>query len=175
MYLAYLRQFSTDVGVLGCVVLLLGLATGALVGLVFRRLVEPMYWSTMCAAFAMVSVAAAPGLSTEFRLSWCMVGAASGGACAAPAGRHPVFRVAAGVLVAGLVMGLFVLLIRDRAADNLFDALTAPIIGGLIGVLITIVHGLELDRRLPRYLIATWLLCAVLVGNLLTMIWVYQR
>jgi hypothetical protein len=104
-----------------------------------------------------------------------MVGAASGAACAAPAGRRPMFRVATGAVVAGLVMGLAVLWIRDRAADNLFDMLTAPIIGGLIGVLISIIHGLEINRQLPRYLIATWLLCAVLVGNLLTMIWVYQN
>ena len=63
-------------------------------------------------------------------------------------------------------MGAYLWIVHGTVFANRFDAVCAPVVGVLIGVLIQILQVVEADRRLPRYTIATWLLCAVLVGNL---------
>jgi hypothetical protein len=77
-----------------------------------------------------------------------------------------------GGLAGGLVMGPYVLLAANAPREKAFDAACAPVIGALVGLLIAIVQFVEGDHRLPRYTLGTWLLCAVLVGNLLSLYWV---
>ncbi len=64
-----------------------------------------------------------------------------------------------------LAMGIYFCHLHGVTAENLFDVICAPLVGALIGVLIQILQWLEADRRLPRYTIASWLLCALMVGN----------
>jgi len=175
LYFAYLRRFPPAAGLLGCLAIGQGLLTGAIVGLVLRRFVDSLYWSTLCAAFALVSVAGEASFDIVFRLAWCTVGAFSGALCAAVGRQRVIARLTTGAVVGGLVMAGFLLFSLDTTRYGGFDAVCAPVIGALIGLLITIVQRLELESYLPRHTIATWLLCAVLAGNLLTFYLGYSR
>ena len=51
--------------------------------------------------------------------------------------------------------------------DYVFDLATAPMIGALVAVLVQLLLWLEGQSSTPRYVTASWLLLAVIVGNLL--------
>ena len=72
-----------------------------------------------------------------------------------------------GCLVAGATMLVFSTTLTAGTAEILFDLACAPVIGALVGLLIEIILWLERNRYAQRYITASWLLCAVIIGNLL--------
>ena len=166
LYLAYLRQIDAAAAFYGCLAVGLGAAVGGAGGLVAGRPVDATYWAALCAALGYVATAGEATEGIAFHFAWANVGAAAGTG-AHLVGRHrPVLSVCAAGAAAGLAMLAYLWISHQSVLAEQFDAICAPIVGALIGVLIVILQYLEADRRLPRYTIATWLLCAVLVGNL---------
>jgi hypothetical protein len=72
-----------------------------------------------------------------------------------------------GCLIAGVTMLLFSTARAGGTVEILFDLACAPFVGALVGLLIEIILWLERKRYAPRYITASWLLCAVIVGNLM--------
>lgn len=173
LYFAYLRQIDSAAVLYGCVAVAMGLVVGGASGWVAGHLVDAAYWAALCAALGYIATAGESSLGTAFHLAWAGVGTAAG-AGSNLVGRHRFFlRVLLAGLGGALAMGIYLCLIQGTTAENLFDAICAPVVGVLIGVLIQILQWLEADRRLPRYTIATWLLCAVMVGNLAVELFVH--
>jgi hypothetical protein len=168
LYLAFLRNEGAQTVLFGAFALLGGALWGLVCGALVRRFVEPMYWATLCAAFAYVSVAREPAFDHTFQFAWATVGAVAGGLAGMPQHSRPLLRMLLGGVAGGLVMGGYVLFASGGPREKMFDALCAPVVGALVGLLIAALRYVEVDRRLPRYTIATWLLCAVLLGNLLS-------
>ena len=48
-----------------------------------------------------------------------------------------------------------------------FDLLAAPVISAAIGLLVEMIMWVEQRSEIPRYVTASWLLCAVIIGNFL--------
>lgn len=88
--------------------------------------------------------------------------------------RRPVWQLFAAGLGSALAMATFLLWADGTLLQNLFDAICAPLVGCLIGVLILVMDYLEFRRRLPRFTVAAWLLCAVLAGNLAVSVFIRQ-
>jgi hypothetical protein len=166
LYFAYLRQIDAAAVLYGCLAILMGLAVGSASGLATGHFVDGAYWASLCSALGYVATAGETTLGTEFRLAWAGVGTAAGAGANLVGRNRPFLRVFFAGLGAALVMGAYLGIVHGTVFANRFDAVCAPIVGALIGVLIEILQFVEADRRLPRYTIATWLLCAVLAGNL---------
>jgi hypothetical protein len=163
LYLAYLRQIDAAAALYGCLAILMGLAVGGAIGLAAGHLVDAVYWASLCAALGYVATAGEP---IDFCMAWAGVGTAAGAGANLVDYRRPFLRVFIAGLGAALVMGGYLWIVHGTVLASRFDAICAPIVGALIGVLIEVLQYVEADRRLPRYTIATWLLCAVLAGNL---------
>ena len=166
LYLAYLRQIDTAAVVYGCLAILMGLVVGGASGLAVGRLVDAAYWASLCSALGYVATVAEPTLSTGFSVVWAAVGTVVGAGVHLVDRSRPILRVLIAGSGAALVMGAYLWIVCGTVFAASFDAICAPIVGVLVAVLIEIVQYVEADRRLPRYTIATWLLCAVLAGNL---------
>jgi hypothetical protein len=175
LYLAYLRRIDSAAVLYGCVAIGMGLVLGSVAGLISRRLADAAYWGALCAALGYVATVDERAFDVGFRLAWAAVGAAAGAGSHLLRGRRPAWQLLCAGLGSALAMAIYLVTVDGTLLTNLFDAVTAPIVGSLIAVLILIMQYLEADRRLPRFTIATWLLCAVLAGNLAVAVFVRQH
>ncbi len=166
LYLACVRQYDPQAVLPGSLVVVVGLTVGAVSGWAVGRAVDAAYWASLCAALGFLATTSVPNLPMDFRLAWGGVGAAAGAGANLVARSRPWLRFFFAGLGATLVMGAYLIMAYDSLYGSRFDAFCAPIVGVLVGVLIQIVQFVEADRRLPRYSLATWLICAVLIGNL---------
>jgi len=174
LYLAYLRRIDTAAVVYGCVAIGMGLLIGGVAGLVGRRWTAAIYWGGLCAALGYIATVDERAWDVGFRLAWAAVGAMAGaGSHLFPTGR-PSWRLCAAGLGSAGAMITFLLITDGTLWVNLFDAVCAPLVGFLIGLLILIMDYLEANRRLPRFSVAAWLLCAVLAGNLAVAVFIRQ-
>ena len=165
--LAYLRTLgSPTVFVNGVLAIVIALATGSLIGACFRRIADATYWSLMITTAAYLSVAADQAYGPLFHFAWVSVGAASGSFSGAISSSRVKRRIVVAGVAAGVAMLLFAPALRTRQ-DYVFDLITAPVIGGLVAVLVQLISWLEAQSYSPRYVTAAWLLLAVIVGNLL--------
>ena len=63
-------------------------------------------------------------------------------------------------------MFIYFMLFSQR--DGLeFDLLAAPLVSALVGLLVELIVWVEQRSEIPRYVTASWLLCAVIIGNLM--------
>jgi hypothetical protein len=165
--LSYLKTLgSAAVFANGFFVIGIALAIGVAIGACSRRIADATYWSLMIATAAYLSVAADQAYGPVFHFAWSVVGALAG-ACsgAVPASRGKL-RIIAASLAAGGAMLLFAPALRIRQ-DFVFDLVTAPVIGALVALLVQLILWLEGKSHTPRYVTASWLLLAVIAGNLL--------
>ncbi|MCA9141884.1 MAG: hypothetical protein H6821_11460 [Planctomycetaceae bacterium] len=166
--LGYLRQFnSPNLFASAAIVLVTAAVIGVLIGWPVKRIGDTTYWSVVITTAAFLSVSGDAAAPAVFRYAWSAVGMLAGAACGAiPPGQLPrrVFFGAvaggAGMLVCSMAMTVYDL-------EWVFDLICAPIVGGLVAVLIELILWLERQRYSPRYVTASWLLCAVILGNLL--------
>lgn len=166
--LGYLRQFgSPNLIVSGAIVVATAAIVGSLLGWPVHRVGDAAYWSVVIAAAAFLSVAGDSAASAPFRYAWSSVGILAGAACGAVAPRRLLQRVCFGAIAGGggMLIGSMAMAVHDL--EWVFDLICAPIIGGLVGVLIEWIMWLERQSYTPRYVTASWLLCAVIGGNLL--------
>jgi hypothetical protein len=167
MALAYLRQIdSPEVFAEGAVAVVAAIAAGIVVGWPVGKWRDTTYWSLIVATAAFLSVAAEDSHGAPFRAAWSATGIAVGTFCGIPAARKFAYRALLGACAGGLTMYLFARSWDFGSVEVRFDLICAPIIGALVALLIEMVLWTERKRGLPRYLTASWLLLAVVVGNM---------
>lgn len=174
LYLAYLRRIDTAAVVYGCVAIGMGLLIGGVAGLVGQRWTAAIYWGGLCAALGYIATVDERAWDASFRLAWAAVGAMAGAGSHLLSAQRPLGRLCAAAVGSAVAMLTFLLIVDGTLWVNLFDAVCAPLVGFLIGVLILIMDYLEAKRRLPRFTVAAWLLCAVLAGNLAVALFIRQ-
>jgi hypothetical protein len=166
--LGYLRQFNTPtVFASAAIVITTAVIVGGLIGWPVGRIGDAAYWAVVIATAAFLSVAGDLTASATFRYAWCAVGILAGAACGAVAPKQLWRRVFFGAIAGGAAMMVCSMAMPVHDLEWLFDLICAPIVGGLVALLIELILWLERQRYSPRYITACWLLCAVIVGNLL--------
>lgn len=164
----YLRQFhSPAVFASAAFVMATAVIVGGLIGWPVKRIGDATYWSVVIAAAAFLSVAGDLAAPAVFRYAWSAVGLLAGAACGAVAPGHLLRRVTRGAIAGGGAMLACSTVMPVHDLEWMFDLICAPIIGGLVGVLVELILWLERQSYSPRYVTASWLLCAVVAGNLL--------
>ncbi len=166
--LGYLRQIGSP-AVIGSAagVLALAVIVGAMMGWVTDRLADATYWSVIVSTAAFISVAGDLAAQPSFRYAWAAVGIFAGASCGAIAPQRLRRRMLVGAIASGVAMAVCSLVMTDHDLEWIFDLLCAPIIGALVAVLIELILWLERKSYSPRYITASWLLGAVIVGNML--------
>jgi hypothetical protein len=166
--LGHMRQFASP-AMFASAAIVMGTAVivGGLIGWPAGRMGDAAYWSVVIAAAAFLSVAREPSAAPLFRYAWSVVGIMSGAACGTVAPGRLCSRIFFGAVAGGVGMGVCSIAMPIRDVEWLFDLICAPVVGGLVAVLIEVILWLERQRYSPRYITASWLLCAVIAGNLL--------
>ena len=166
--IAYLQQLDqADILVGGLIAVAIGIVVGLIVGRLVGNVFDALFWSTLIAAFGYISVASDPMYShLGHRLAWAGVGAMTGAIGATCWTNRIALNLFVCGLVAFLVMLGFSLVTTFRSADLTIDVNMSPFIGFAIGVFLFMLRWVESNHDMPRYVTATWLLAAVILGNL---------
>lgn len=165
--LAYLRTLGEYSVFSNGVLAIAGAAMlGIVVGSCCGRIKDATYWSLMITTAAYLSVAGDKTSGSAFHFAWASVGAAAGCVSGAAAASRMKTRIIGASLAAGAVMLSFSAAFPGHV-DMVFDLISAPLIGGLVGVLVQIILWVESNSNSPRYVTASWLLLSVIGGNLL--------
>lgn len=165
--LSYLRTIDTEtVFVNAIIALVVAIVIGAVVGWCAGRIADATYWSLMITTAAYLSVAGEPA-PPGFHLALATLGAASGAISGAIASSRIVLRIISAASVAGAVMIVFGVILLHGGPYLWFDLGAAPIMGGLVAVLVQLIMWVESNSNSPRYVTASWLLLAVIMVNLL--------
>jgi hypothetical protein len=168
MTLAYLRRLETPAVFLdGTIAVAIAVVVGGVMGWIAGRTGDATYWSVIITTAAFLSVAAERAYGPTFPIAWSAVGTTAGVCCGLIAPGRLFWRMLAGGLIAGATMLVFSAIWATRSVEVYFDLLCAPIVGALVGLLIEIILWLERKSYAPRYITASWLLCAVIIGNLM--------
>ena len=146
----------------------IGVVIGYLIGLVTKRMSDALFWSTLIAAFGFISTISDPIYSFHHSLAWAGVGAVAGGTAATCFLDRWYLRGLACAVGAGLVMMIYYIASGgDKGSTDLtFDLNASPLIGFAIAAFVYVVMWLESKQKMPRYVTATWLMVAVILGNL---------
>ena len=167
MALAYLTRFdSILVFQNGLIVLILALLLGGSVGSVIKRRGDAIFWSVIVSAAAYLSVVGETHFGIAFHFAWSAVGAMAGVAAAAIPARQLVARMIAACLGGSAAMFIYFAFYSQRIGLQ-FDLVAATIVSALVGLLVEIIMWIECRSQIPRYVTASWLLCAVIIGNLM--------
>ena len=166
--IAYLQRLdSPDILIDAFFAIVLGVIIGSVVGFVTKKFGDAIFWATLIAAFGYISTASDPVYISYHRLAWAVVGAVSGAIAATIFTKHIWGNLISSAIGAGLAMAGYYSLAKNlpNSADLTFDVFGAPVIGAAIAILIRIVLWIEQEQKTPRYITATWLLIAVVIGN----------
>ena len=167
MALAYLTGFdSVLVFRNGLIVLILAVLLGLVVGSLIKRRGDAIFWSVIVSAAGYLSVVGETQFGMAFHFAWSAVGAMAGVVAAAiPAGRL-VARMIAACLGGSAAMFIYFAFFSQRIGLE-FDLVAAAIVSALVGLLVEIIMWVECRSQIPRYVTASWLLCSVIIGNLM--------
>lgn len=176
MAMAYLDRLSrpdksTDSAkvILGAAIsVAIGLVVGWLIGRLTKRMSDALFWASLVAAFGYISTISDPIYSFHHSLAWAGVGAISGGVAATMFLDKWYLRGLACAVGAGVVMIVYYVITGgDKGSTDLaFDLNASPIIGFAVAGFVYVLMWLESKHRSPRYITATWLMAAVILGNM---------
>ena len=166
--LGYLRQFqSLALIATGGTVVIAAVFAGLVIGGPARRIADAMYWAAVVSTAAFLSVAGEAAVPNAFQFAWAFVGVGCGAVGGIFERKRLARRAAWCAIAGGSVMLAFVATSITHDVEALFDLVCAPVVGALVAVLIELILWIEEHHRLPRYITASWLLCAVIAGNLM--------
>ena len=176
MVMAYLNRLnlpgysddSATVIIGAAISVLIGLSFGFLIGKVTKRMSDAFFWSTLIAAFGYISTVSDPLYSFHHSLAWAGVGAISGGIAATAFLDRWYLRGLACAVGAGVVMMFYYIISggENGSTDLAFDLNASPLIGLAVAGFVYVVMWLESKQKMPRYVTATWLMVAVILGNI---------
>jgi len=166
----YLRPFGPDaVAVCGLVVLVAALV-GGIAGAVAGRNPDTLFWSVIGAVFAYLAVVGFALYHWSSAYIWPLVGMAAGTTVGAFGQGRPVRRMAFGSLAATAVFASYVLLLFGLNPDLGYELLCAVLGGALLGLVAEIAERFEKRTAIPRYVLATALVVAAILGH-----WIVPR
>ena len=171
-YLDRLRQANgqnedPEILIGAIVSIVVGLIVGAVVGKLTGKMSDALFWSTLIAAFGYIATVSEPIIVHYHRLAWAGVGAVSGALGATLFLDRWWLRGLVSAVGGGAVMAIFFAL-ADKSggtAELTFDLNLAPLVGFAVAIFIMILVWLESQRKMPRYITATWLMLAVILGS----------
>lgn len=164
---AEVNEKSPEIFTGALVSILIGLLVGAAVGKLTGKMSDALFWSTLIAAFGYIGTASDPAYAHYHRLAWAGVGAVSGALSATMFNDKWWLRGLVSAVGGGAVMVLY-FCVADKAAghaDLSFDVNAAPLIGFAVALFVALLMWLESQQKMPRYITATWLMVAVVIGN----------
>jgi hypothetical protein len=166
--LAYLRQLDSPTVFLGGAVAVgAAIVFGAAIGWPLKRPGDATYWAVVITTAAYISVAGETSYGPSFHFAWSLTGTLAGAFGGAIAPRRWLLRIVTGAGAGGAAMWLYVVMRHGGTTGMMFDVICAPVVGGLVGVLIELLLWVERESSLPRYITACWLLLAMIAGNLM--------
>lgn len=167
--LAYLQRLeSPDIMIDAAIAIPIALLIGAIIGLVTGNMKDALFWSTLVAAFAYISTASDPVYGSYHRFAWTVVGGITGG-LAATVGIGKAWLNGLSCAIAAIsAMGIYYYLQSQfgSGVDAQIDLWISPFIGVCVSAFVGIILWLESKQKMPRYVTATWLMVAVIAGNL---------
>ncbi len=164
--LAYLRRFDSPTVYANAIAAVVGACLiGAAVGWRPRRMVDAIYWAVVITIAAYLSVIGDIRSNQTFHFAWAAVGAVTGACCGVISPKRVFRRMLAGCVAAAAVMAVFAQFGSLR--DGSFDLFCAPVVGAFVGLQIELVLWVERGSSIARYMTASWLLLAVIAGNLI--------
>ena len=148
----------------GLVVLAAGLI-GGIAGAVVGRNPDTVFWAGISAIFAYLAVVgfALHHWSSEY--AWPLVGIVAGTTVGAVGQGRPVRRAALGSLAATAVFATYMLVFFGPTGDLRFELLCAVFSGALLGLIAELCGWFEKRTAIPRYVLATALVVAAIVGH----------
>ena len=165
--IAYLQRMnSVEIVIGGAVGVAIGMGVGFAIGLATKKVPDAVFWATLVAAFAYISVASDPIYTTPHRVLWAVVGAATAAVASTVMPNRFIVNALICAIVAGLILGLYWLVARKHPLDLQIDLIVAPLIGVAVALFVRVLMWLESRRTMPRYVTATWLMVVVIVANL---------
>lgn len=158
---------SPEIMIGAVVSILIGLLVGAIVGKLTGKMSDALFWSTLVAAFGYVATVSDPIFVVYHRLAWAGVGAVSGALGATLFVDRWWLRGLASAIGGGAVMAIYFSLASKTGgtADLTFDLNAAPLIGFGVAIFISILVWMESQQKMPRYITASWLMLAVILGS----------
>ncbi len=164
--IAYLQRMdSVEIVIGGAIGIGFGVAVGFAIGLATKNVPDAVFWATLVAAFAYISVASDPIYTTPHRLVWAVVGAATAAIASTVMPQRFIVNALICAAAAGLILGLYWLVARKHSLDLQIDLIVAPLIGVSVAFFVRVLMWLESQRKMRRYITATWMLAVVIIAN----------
>ncbi|MEM7783942.1 MAG: hypothetical protein AAF939_04090 [Planctomycetota bacterium] len=166
--MAYLQRLNNpDILIDGAFAVSLGVVVGAIIGGATRKLRDGLFWATLVAAFAYLSTASDPIFIPPHRLAWSTVGAVTGSLAATVIHDKRVTNAILCGIASGMIMAGYAWISQrfTTSADTRIDVMLAPMIGIAVSAFVRVILWMESKQEMPRYITATWLLVAVILGN----------
>ena len=163
------RVEATDILFDGVFSIAMSLAVGALIGWLTGKMADALFWSSLVAAFAYLSTASDPVYVPYHRIAWALVGATTAGTAATCFTKNILLNWLTCAAIAFVVMAAFGWIATNYlpAAGNVsIDMMISPLIGIAVAGFVRVLLWLESQKKMPRYITATWLLIAVILGTL---------
>lgn len=165
--IAYLQRFDDPQVVVGGVIsMAIAVVIGFAIGWLAKRLADSLFWATLIAAFAYICVVSDPIFSTNHRLVWAGIGAATGAVAATCYVNKPIINAILCALVSGMIMMVYWWFSSGSSADRNLDVIAGPLIGIGVSVFVRLISYLESRKKSPRYVTATWMLAIVILANI---------
>ena len=164
--IAYLQRLnSQEILIGGGIAIGLAVVIGFLIGVITKRLPDAVFWATLVAAFAYISVATDPNYDQLHRIVWAIVGALTGAIASTVFTNRPTVNAVINSLAALICFGIYWLVTRNSSVDFAIDLFVAPVIGVAVTIFVRMLMWLESQKNMPRYVTATWLLIVVILAN----------
>lgn len=149
----------------GLAAIAIGLVVGVIIGLPMGKLQDGVFWATLIAAFAYISVAKDPHFDFAHRLAWATMGAACGAVGSTVMPNRIWINALLCACFAELVFLIYFVVSGVNSFDFKVDLIGAPVIGIAVAFFLRAIMWLESKQKMPRYVTATWLMVAVIIGN----------
>ena len=150
----------------GLIAIVIGVVIGAVIGWLTGNLQDGLFWATLVAAFAYISVSRDPHFDFAHRLVWATMGATCGAIGSTVLPDRIWLNAILCASFGELVFLIYSVCSPAHTFDLRVDLIGAPVIGVAVSFFLRAIRWLESKQQMPRYVTATWLMVAVILGNL---------
>jgi hypothetical protein len=168
LYLGYASWLGPSEVVRAVVFALMSCGIGIALGLINRKLIDTLFWSTFVSMLAFLAVAGGRLTVDAVSYGWGVLGALVGGISVFDKPTALLVRMSLMSVVGGIAMYLMIQVLHGRFNELLwFDVGSAFVLGAMLAPFIGFLRWFENESKQPRILLAAWLTICVLIGNVL--------